>query len=102
MAGTLWSVICSSHPIPKIKSYMWKLSSTAIAVKSNLIRRGLPNVSLDGSICDVEETNAHMTFECGLTKATWFGMLGDPWRKPSLKIHRGMVERPSYRAKQYE
>lgn len=73
---TLWSSIWGEHTIPKIKNYMWKLASKAIAVKNNLIRLGLSHVYPDCPICGVEETSTHMTFGCSWTQAICCGMLG--------------------------
>lgn len=55
---------------------MWKLATNAIAVKGNLFRRGLTNVSQGCPICGEEESREHITFGCKWTRAIWFAMLG--------------------------
>lgn len=73
---TLWSGIWDAQTIPKIKSYMWKFATNAIAVEHNLIQRGLSNIFVECPICGGEKTSKHMNFGCSWTRAIWFGMLG--------------------------
>lgn len=75
-SNELWKGIYGEKTIPKVKSYMWKLTTNTITVKSNLIRRDFLNVTPDCPICGKLETREHMLFECRWTHAVWFRMLG--------------------------
>ncbi|XP_048633020.1 uncharacterized protein LOC125607204 [Brassica napus] len=62
----VWNVNCS----PKLKSFLWKLSSNAMAVGESLLKRGL---RVDGACkrCGQLETIAHVMFLCPFAVRVW-------------------------------
>lgn len=62
----VWNVKCAT----KIKNFLWKLSSNAIAVGENLLRRG---IKIDGKCkrCGELETAIHVTFLCPFARKVW-------------------------------
>lgn len=60
---------------PKIKSFMWKLVYNLIAVRSNLVWRGI-QVSPLCPACDAVETREHMLTGCPWTRHLWQMCLG--------------------------
>lgn len=71
----LWNAIWGASIILKAKNYAWGLAANAIAVKSNLIRRGVA-ANPGCPICDEPETREHMTVECRWTQEIWETILG--------------------------
>lgn len=51
----LWRSIWNANVIPKVKTFAWRLVSNALAVKMNLIKRGM-NVDPGCVICGMDET----------------------------------------------
>ncbi|KAK1428158.1 hypothetical protein QVD17_16986 [Tagetes erecta] len=57
---------------PNVLSFIWKLDIDRIPVTSNLIQRGVPNLSPTCSLCslEIEDTN-HLFLNCVLAKEVW-------------------------------
>ncbi|XP_018474023.1 uncharacterized protein LOC108845291 [Raphanus sativus] len=62
----VWNVQCS----PKLRQFLWKLKSNALAVGEALIKRGM---QIDGSCkrCGEPETIFHVMFSCTTAKKVW-------------------------------
>lgn len=71
----LWKSIWAGQVWPKVRTFMWKLASNSLPVRSNLDRRGIP-ISPTCSACDEEETAEHMVRGCSWTIGVWEGVLG--------------------------
>lgn len=67
--------IWTSKVWPKVQTFMWKLASNSISVRSNLVRRGIPTSPVC-PVCDEVETREHMAYGCSCTKWVWEGVLG--------------------------
>lgn len=72
---SLWSAIWNSNVMPKVKMFIWKLVSKAIAVKECLSRRGML-VQVGCPMCSAVETIEHLILDCDWAKAVWFELLG--------------------------
>lgn len=70
----LWKAIWAGQVWPKVRTFMWKLASNSLPVRSNLDRRGIP-ISPTCSACDEEETAEHMVRGCSWTIGVWEGVL---------------------------
>ncbi|KAL9308986.1 putative RNA-directed DNA polymerase [Arabidopsis thaliana] len=56
---------------PKIKHFLWKLLSEALATGDNLRRRHINNHSLCYRCCQEEETTQHLFFDCFFAQQVW-------------------------------
>lgn len=71
----LWKAIWGANQIPKVKNYIWRMASNAVAVKANLRRRGMM-VDPGCLVCGEDETTEHMVFGYSWTKPVWEEMTG--------------------------
>lgn len=53
--------------VPKVKNYVWRLATNAVAVKGNLIRRGML-VGPGCPVCGEDDTWEHMVLGCKWTE----------------------------------
>lgn len=60
--------------LPKVRSFIWKLLSRAIAVKEGLVRRGL-QVANTCPICTEPESIEHLILDCQWARRVWEQLL---------------------------
>ncbi|KAL0711802.1 hypothetical protein Bca4012_018780 [Brassica carinata] len=67
----LWSNLWKTKAPPKLKHFLWRINSGALAVKSQLRTRGI-NLDPTCSVCGQNtETINHVLFHCNTAKEVW-------------------------------
>lgn len=67
----LWSDLWKTKTSPKLRHFLWRALSGALAVKERLRSRGL-NLDTTCPLCRVhQETICHVIFTCDVAKETW-------------------------------
>lgn len=61
--------------IPKSKNFVWRLATSALAVKTNLIKQGMV-IDPGCSVCGETESTEHMAVGCKWTESIWATVLG--------------------------
>lgn len=59
----LWEAVWKSKVMPKVRMFIWKLLSKAIAVREGLAKRGI-HVEVGCPMCNNAETVEHLVLEC--------------------------------------
>ncbi|XP_048598085.1 uncharacterized protein LOC125578967 [Brassica napus] len=67
----LWKDIWKTKTSPKLRHFLWRILSGALAVKHQLVSRGIPTVSRCPVCQQGPETICHMLFQCPLAKEVW-------------------------------
>lgn len=67
----LWSSIWKIKPPPKIKHFIWRTLSGALAVKERLQTRGIPVDSTCLGCSLASESICHVLFQCDKARQTW-------------------------------
>lgn len=87
----LWKAIWGENKEPKVKNYIWRLASNAVAVKANLQRRGMM-VDPGCPVCEEDETTEHMVFGCSWTKPVGGGGAdGDQRQRDTVTRHHQLA-----------
>ncbi|PWA52202.1 hypothetical protein CTI12_AA456810 [Artemisia annua] len=71
--GEFWKQIWRLNVIPKIRLFLWKACSNALATRDGLFRRNCVSSPLCPICRTNPETKEHLLFECEWTKPIWFG-----------------------------
>ncbi|RID46976.1 hypothetical protein BRARA_I03610, partial [Brassica rapa] len=67
----LWSNLWKTKAPPKLKHFLWRMNSGALAVKAQLITRGIP-LDATCSLCGLSSENiCHVLFHCQTAKQVW-------------------------------
>lgn len=67
----LRSEVCKGNTVPKIKKFMWKALSNALAVGEKLIARGMKTDSRCQRCGREDESINHVLFECPVARLVW-------------------------------
>lgn len=74
--SNLWLAIWKARVLPKVQTFMWRLATNPIAVRANLVRRGIQTSSSLCHACDEPESIEHLILDCSWVQPIWQGMLG--------------------------
>ncbi|CAE5960349.1 unnamed protein product [Arabidopsis arenosa] len=72
-ANDLKAQVWRINTAPKLKHFLWKLLSGALATKANLVYRHMSNQPLCCYCCSNVETTCHLFFDCVMAQAVWRG-----------------------------
>lgn len=67
----LWSKLWQSKTYPKLRHFLWRVMNGALAVKLQLVSRGIPVEAVCPVCHQGPETVCHMLFQCPLARDTW-------------------------------
>lgn len=89
----LWSRLWKTKTSPKLRHFLWRVLSGALAVKAQLRTRGIPLDTMCSVCHQGPETVCHMLFHCSAAKDVWkaanFPIPPSGWSQTSvfLNIH---------------
>lgn len=71
----LWKAIWQAPVWPKVRTFMWRLAKNSIAVRDNLVRRGIQTSPLCHA-CHSRERREHLFLRCSWAQQLWQCLLG--------------------------
>ncbi|KAG2327931.1 hypothetical protein Bca52824_010659 [Brassica carinata] len=63
--------IWTADIVPKLRHFLWSISSKAISITENLQRRNIPVDPYCVRCCDIVETANHLFFQCPYAQQVW-------------------------------
>lgn len=69
-----WDKIWSMGVPNKVRMFMWRLDHNSLALRRNLIRRGMKEDPLCPMCCRLDEDPGHLFFKCKHVKECWRGL----------------------------
>lgn len=76
-----WEKIWSMEVPNKVKMFMWRLAHNSLAVRRNLVRRGMKEDTLCPMCRRLDEDPGHIFFKCKQVKECWRGLNLEEHRK---------------------
>jgi hypothetical protein len=90
-----WDKIWDMEVPNKVKMFMWRLVHNSLAVRRNLIRRGMKEDTLCPMCHRLDEDAGHLFFKCKEVKECWRGLILEEHRQILAACHssRDMMQK---------